>query len=302
MDLGGSAPDGGEDQASTDAVAEAPAADASEAASSEPPGLEAGPDVSEGDTGSDATSARDAPGDTAAPDAPEAGFPSWCDDNLQDGDETDVDCGGSCRPCGLAQSCLRDSDCGTWPGCDPVNGGCACDALTQKCVYDHCSDHKLDRGETSIDCGGGECPGCGPGKACILDSDCSTNASGCDTSTAWGCACDAVTRKCVYNHCYDHKWDFGETALDCGGSIACSRCALGQGCQSNGDCTSSACDALSLTCVSNQCDDHHQDGHESDVDCGGIDCSPCPVGKKCQSSFDCMGGHTCSSGTPHVCI
>lgn len=36
-----------------------------------------------------------------------------CDDRLLSGDETDVDCGGSCEPCELGESCEAGSDCTT---------------------------------------------------------------------------------------------------------------------------------------------------------------------------------------------
>jgi cysteine-rich repeat protein len=35
-----------------------------------------------------------------------------CADSMQSGTESDVDCGGSCQPCGLCQSCSQDNDCG----------------------------------------------------------------------------------------------------------------------------------------------------------------------------------------------
>ncbi len=34
-----------------------------------------------------------------------------CDDTIVSGDESDVDCGGSCTPCDLALACLSHSDC-----------------------------------------------------------------------------------------------------------------------------------------------------------------------------------------------
>ena len=38
-------------------------------------------------------------------------FPAHCFDAAKDGDETDVDCGGSCPPCAVAQACLTRADC-----------------------------------------------------------------------------------------------------------------------------------------------------------------------------------------------
>ena len=58
------------------------------------------------------------------------GYPCHCYNLERDGDEADVDCGGSCPPC-------------PYP--------------------DHCYNKKLDaeKGETDIDCGGKYCPACG---------------------------------------------------------------------------------------------------------------------------------------------
>jgi len=37
-----------------------------------------------------------------------------------------------------------------------------------------CDDNKINGFETDLDCGGKDCPGCGQGKVCLLDSDCGT--------------------------------------------------------------------------------------------------------------------------------
>jgi len=39
--------------------------------------------------------------------------PPSCDNDVHDGDETDTDCGGSCEPCDLGQSCDAAADCTT---------------------------------------------------------------------------------------------------------------------------------------------------------------------------------------------
>jgi hypothetical protein len=231
--------------------------------------------------------------------APPQDAPRSCFDNVKDGDESDVDCGGSCPPCGLDQACRSSADCGKWPGCDPVLG-CACDTLSNICVFNHCSDHVRNDGETSVDCGGGACPGCGPGKECVTDGDCSATLTGCDADYG-GCRCDALSMTCVYDHCYDHKQDVDESDVDCGGD-RCSGCKLGQHCLLDGDCASRACDGLAQTCDSSQCSDHRQDGDETDVDCGGSICSiPCPQGGKCKLNTDCQTGF-CSTGIPHLCL
>jgi len=49
-----------------------------------------------------------------------------CDDGILNGDETDVDCGGSCDPCAVAATCDHDGDCATGM-CGPGDDG-TCDA------------------------------------------------------------------------------------------------------------------------------------------------------------------------------
>jgi hypothetical protein len=222
--------------------------------------------------------------------APEVGPATGCADNRKNGQETDIDCGGpACPKCGLDQGCLADSDCGTWPGCDLKKGGCACDAVLHKCVVNHCVDHKQNVGESAIDCGGGECPGCAAGAACLLHSDC---ASG---------GCDLLSMTCATSHCTDHVFDSSETGLDCGGSLECPKCPVGQGCLLDFDCASGACDGISSLCVADPCADHQVDGSETDVDCGGSSCAPCPVGRRCHSAADCASGLVCTAAPTAFC-
>jgi hypothetical protein len=205
-------------------------ADAGAEAASELDASGAGPDAPVSDTGSEAAAPIDAPAYTGPP-----VYPAWCSDQVEDGDETDVDCGGHCPPCG-------------------------------------------------------------PRMGCLIDTDCSATAAGCDIASG-GCYCDAVALICVHSHCFDHVKDGDESDGDCGGAT-CVLCAVGQACASDADCTSAACDAASLGCLADQCTDHHQDGKESDVDCGGS-CPSCAVGKRCLSSFDCPAGHYCN--TSKIC-
>jgi hypothetical protein len=88
---------------------------------------------------------------------------SQCLDHMQDGNETDLDCGGGiCAGCELGQGCLLDQDCLSQ----------ACDATASKCVANQCADHRTDGYETGVDCGGGGCPACGPGQKCKTNFDC----------------------------------------------------------------------------------------------------------------------------------
>jgi hypothetical protein len=86
-----------------------------------------------------------------------------CFDRVRDGDETDIDCGGSCRPCAGGAICNAATDC---------QAG-ACDAGT--CPQPSCSDGVKDGLETDVDCGWG-CPPCAAGKACGAITDCASGS------------------------------------------------------------------------------------------------------------------------------
>jgi hypothetical protein len=203
-----------------------------------------------------------------------------CMDGVKDGNETDVDCGGSCSACPLGKACLATQDC--------VSN--ACDAVSLTCVASRCVDDQKDGNETDVDCGGGTCPPCAGGKWCLIDSDC---ASG---------TCDPSAHVCVVNQCQDGVKDGGETDVDCGGSN-CPQCPLGEMCQLDSDCTTNACDGVSFTCDADQCADHRADGAETDVDCGGPDCvARCAGGKHCSVTSDCATGLTCSTTGSHRCM
>jgi hypothetical protein len=208
--------------------------------------------------------------------------PVTCLNNTQDGDETDIDCGGSCPACPNGKQCgTADSNCTSN----------VCDFVTHACVANRCLDQRKDGAETDIDCGGGTCATCASGKSCSADADCSSTA------------CDFVTGTCAASQCLDHHKDGAETDIDCGGGV-CPTCANTLHCGSDADCASNACDAISLTCVASQCSDHRQDGSETDVDCGGANlaCARCTSGQKCLVNGDCAAGHTCSVSSPRVCL
>ncbi len=229
-DLGGDA--GGCDDASVEAgraeAADATRVEASDAAYGEAHALEAGLDALVGDAAGDGSpvaddgaSVADAP--TEAPATVADG--GHCTNGKQDFDESDVDCGGSCSPCGPRKVCFVDADCSpTASGCDADAGGCYCVARQLVCVYNHCFDRKKDVDETDLDCGGRTCAPCAAGLACQVNSDCVSNA------------CDALSDVCVYGQCGDHKLDGAESDIDCGG--ACGACLVGQRCNSNFDCQS----------------------------------------------------------------
>ncbi|MDI3284712.1 hypothetical protein [Polyangium sp. 15x6] len=166
---------------------------------------------------------------------------SSCDDGVKNGDETDVDCGGSCPLC--PGTCNVDTDCPAgycWEGL---------------CV--RCDDGIQNGDETGIDCGnsGGRCPICS-GPFCETNAECASGA--CEAGVCCAKPCPI---------CYDCGFPFGECvpraygtydtknapdpSIVCVGIYVCDgkgRCALdyGEPCTTNEDCASGNC--LSGTC------------------------------------------------------
>jgi hypothetical protein len=106
-----------------------------------------------------------------------------CADGKLDYDETDIDCGASCSPCEAGLLCAEGKDC--------VSGECGEDshcaeASTQEPTeLEHCTDGKLDYGETYIDCGG-ECDPCEAGGMCAEGKDCVSGECGEDSQCTAG--------------------------------------------------------------------------------------------------------------------
>ena len=105
-----------------------------------------------------------------------------CHDRVLDGDETDVDCGGSCRPCIGGATCAQASDCETG----------ACDGGV--CAAPSCGNGLLDGFETDVDCGALCSAGCANGKRCFEKTDCASGR--CSNCTSSSCV------KTSYGTCY----------------------------------------------------------------------------------------------------
>jgi len=244
-----------------------------------------------------------------------------CTDGIQNGTETDVDCGGgACPACPDGGGCQTGSDCdsgvcvdgicqpasctdgirngtetdvdcggGTCPTC-PDGGGCQTDSDCQSgvcidgmCVAPTCMDGRRNGHETDVDCGGDECPGCPDGGGCDRDEDCQS-----------GICVDGVCQP-IPPTCTDGIQNGTETDVDCGGD-ACPTCPDGGGCQTDSDCESGVC--IDGVCQPATCTDGVQNGTETDVDCGGDACPRCPTGGGCLTDDDCESGR-CVDG---VCI
>ena len=76
----------------------------------------------------------------------DTGYCISCYDLIRNGDESDIDCGGSCAPCADNMKCHNSSDC--------LSKNC----LSRKCLS-LCNDQVMNGDETDVDCGG-SCPPC----------------------------------------------------------------------------------------------------------------------------------------------
>ncbi|MBU1240603.1 hypothetical protein KJ865_12905, partial [Myxococcota bacterium] len=197
-------------------------------------------------------------------------LPLPCEDNIQNGSETDIDCGGDeCGGCDTGETCLLGSDCLSK----------VCDSLNQ-CAEPSCFDTVKNGDETDINCGGSVCDPCVEGEKCLSGSDCESNI------------CDDLN-VCSGSSCIDSVRNADETDIDCGGPL-CSPCIAGKHCTMGSDCLSLICDITDI-CTAPSCDDLVQNGDEIDTDCGGSQCPACGAGLTCFVNSDCSSGY-CNGG------
>ncbi len=94
-----------------------------------------------------------------------------CADGLQNGEETDVDCGGSaCEPCPAFFFCTDGPDCQSG----------ICDAGI--CAPPSCDDGLQNGDESDVDCGD-DCPPCADGLLCGENEDCESDLCLIETNT-----------------------------------------------------------------------------------------------------------------------
>ena len=140
-----------------------------------------------------------------------------CADNLANGQESDVDCGGNvCPHCINGKHCNGNGDC--------TSGYCEANVCKPMPT---CNDGIKNQDESDIDCGGQFCPRCANGRACMGNNDCQNNI------------CSGGTCRPPAN-CNDNIRNQDETDVDCGGQI-CGKCVDGKSCNVNNDCQSGSC-------------------------------------------------------------
>lgn len=167
-----------------------------------------------------------------------------CGDGVKNGDETDVDCGGSCNPCADKLACVLPKDC---VSTNCKNGTCI-----------SCFDGVKNGGEAEIDCGGtSSCLTC-PGTSCFVATECAlgfcVDTVCCEEACTDPCkscnlagkaglcsnaplgladpACPSATPVCQTGVCVDAKGKF----------------PLGATCTQSSDCFSNNCQGTPKTC------------------------------------------------------
>lgn len=145
-----------------------------------------------------------------------------CTDEIQNQDETGVDCGGGCLPCDINTPCSVNMDCA---GQYCLDGVCA----------NHCLSGKKEADETDVDCGG-KCDACDDKKSCKSADDCKSKI--------------CSNQKCQVPTCSDQVQNQDESSTDCGGACAPAKaCAVGIHCNSEADCESWICSSTTGKCV-----------------------------------------------------
>jgi hypothetical protein len=191
-----------------------------------------------------------------------------CADNVTNNNETDVDCGGACAPCGPGKQCGTSADC----------MGKVCDSSTGKCTP-NCFDLVSNNGETGIDCGG-SCPLCN-GDPCTGSEQCKSAACGgglCRLPT--GASCGDEGAACATLRCF---------------SGTCAACILNSDCQSN-QCNDGVCkikngapcgtndDCANGSCIGNLCVEFNGLTCDDNAACASYHCSNTSTCRPCTGS------------------
>ncbi len=148
-----------------------------------------------------------------------------CANNIKDGNETDIDCGGACSGCDIGSSCRINPNC--------LSNYC----LNGSCASSSCDDGVKNGFESDTDCGGSCLLKCGLSRACGSNLDCSSNY----------CAAGI----CATASCTDSIKNGDEGDIDCGGSCP-EKCPKGSSCLVDSDCTSNTCEFGSCTELSDE--------------------------------------------------
>ncbi|HEX7670283.1 MAG TPA: SUMF1/EgtB/PvdO family nonheme iron enzyme [Polyangiaceae bacterium] len=146
--------------------------------------------------------------------------PATCSNTSKDGNETDIDCGGSCSPCAVGRTCTLDTDCAL-----TMSGKCS----GAKCAAAACNDGVMNGDESYTDCGGSCGTTCIVGQGCTSNNDCA--ASACIAGLCAG-TCSPGSKRCTAGGsqtCSSSGVWGPVTPCSCTGLGVCTGCPAGLG-------------------------------------------------------------------------
>ena len=213
--------------------------------------------------------------------------PPSCTDGRKNGDETDVDCGGSsCPQCANGQTCTQELDCQSHT-CQMMPG----------CVGEPCTMQCVTGGPGNLD--GGPPPGDGgpnAGDAGPNAGDAGPNAGDAGSAPVKCTAATAATtcndhNPCTLDQCVpgggEFSWVCGHTPLS---DVPCDD---GNVCTANDTCQAGVCTGTVVVCTaSDQC---HMAGTCDLVK--GCSNPTQPDGTSCEDGNACTTGDSCQDGT-----
>jgi hypothetical protein len=215
-----------------------------------------------------------------------------CTDNMKDGAETDIDCGGP-----LCMKCDDGKACSAANGSDCKSG--VCDSGTKTCKAPSCTDGVKNGNELGTDCGG-DCLLASPAKTCPNGTPCNTGS-------------DCTSTVCNNNVCGTLNLGLTcSTDIQCGSSHCVSAvCCDTAGCNAPKSCNGSnqfvgaqTCPAGSgmcntptpVTCTPYVC---KATGTGCPTTCAGD--NDCTTGNFCDATNKCVAkladGATCTGNT-----
>lgn len=137
-----------------------------------------------------------------------------CFDNAKNAGETDIDCGGSCAPCGQGSGCLASADCKN-NICSPDNVCCdlLCDSPCWSCANSAGKCEEVPTGTTDA--------------ACPMDKVCA-KTMGCVLKAEFVCS---APQDCMSGSC-----------IPDGNYSICDKGTFGRPCVTNNDCQNKKCE------------------------------------------------------------
>lgn len=197
--------------------------------------------------------------------------PATCDDGVLNQDEQFVDCGGpNCDPCGTCSDGIQNRvwvpELNAFVMEEGIDCGFPC---TTPCPAT-CDDDEQNGDEEGIDCGGLNCPPC-PTPTCndgVWNGD----------ETAVDCG-GLNCPPCPIGTCNDGIQNQNEEGIDCGGVCPndCPAATCWDGVQNQGETGVDCGGPCALQCPDPNCNDGVQNGDETWIDCGGSCPTVCPT-------------------------